>query len=229
MKLSYKLLFLLTFVSTFIGVASDRPEVSEKSGMSEPKIKKVLFIGDSMTGWMADRLNAYGELNDFKVSTVIWDGSTVKKWGTADALPELIEKSGADAVFLSLGLNELLIPNPSSLDSYVDNILEAVGNRHFLWVGPPSWPGRPGGEALNNGLEKKLGTGRFFRCFDMTIPRQSAKNPHPSKAGSSLVVDELMKWVPTYTNMNFGHLQTPADEKMVRSKDFVYKRMKENL
>ena len=35
-------------------------------------IKNVLFIGDSMTGWMADRLNAYGEKNGFKVSSVVW-------------------------------------------------------------------------------------------------------------------------------------------------------------
>ena len=43
-------------------------------------VGKVLFIGDSMTGWLSERLEAYGAENGFEVTTVTWDGSTPQKW-----------------------------------------------------------------------------------------------------------------------------------------------------
>lgn len=82
--------------------------------VSDGQIKKVLFIGDSMTGWLAERLNAYGAENGFEVSAVIWDGSTIRKWGNAP-LEAIIEREKPDAVFMSLGLNELLERNRSAV------------------------------------------------------------------------------------------------------------------
>lgn len=193
-------------------------------------IKKVLAIGDSMTGWMAERLNAYGEINGFDVATVVWDGSTISKWGSTPRLKEIIDEQKPDLIVVSLGMNELFEPKPDSrLDAPVSRILEAVGKTPLLWVGPPSWPGKDKGARLNDWLASRLGAGRFFRSFDLDIPRQSSTNPHPSRQGMEQWVDSMVKWIPGNTALRFRSLDAPASGKMSRGKTFIYRRLKEQL
>ena len=53
-------------------------------------VKNVLFIGDSQTGWMGERLTAYGVENGFEVATITWDGATPQKYANSGKLPSLI-------------------------------------------------------------------------------------------------------------------------------------------
>ncbi len=211
---------------------SQVPEHTARTQVSKEKpIRKVLFIGDSMTGWMAERLNAYGEANGFEVATIVWDGSTIKKWGAQSNLKQIIDKQNPDAVFISLGLNELFIPNPeSALTSPTDKILSAVGNRPLLWIGPPSWIGQQNkGHKLDNWLGDKLGEGRYFSSLKMDLPRQGKNNQHPTRDGIIKWMDEVVRWIPNNTGLNFKSLDKPGDKAMSRGKVFIYKRMKETL
>lgn len=192
-------------------------------------IEKVLFIGDSMTGWMAERLNAYGEVNGFEVATITWDSSTIGKWGSTPNLASVIETQDPDVVFLSLGLNELFERNPSRLDGSVDHILKCIGDRDFLWIGPPSWPGDSRGDILNNWIETRVGSDHFFRSSSLKLSRQGAKNPHPTRGGIIDWIDAVVQWIPDNTDLNFKSLTPPADDRMSRGKVFIYKRAKENL
>lgn len=193
-------------------------------------IRKVLFIGDSMTGWMAERLNAYGDINGFEVATVIWDGSTIQKWAKSQKLPDIIEETAPDAIFICLGMNELFEPNPDSkLKDYVETLKSDFGEIPFLWIGPPSFPGQAPGEALNNWLEKELGERNFFRSFNLDLSRQSKSNPHPSRKGIEEWMDKVVEWIPDNSNLEFKSLIPPKEGALSRGKYFVYKRMKENL
>lgn len=192
--------------------------------------RKILFIGDSMTGWLSERLNAYGLQNGFEVSTLVWDGSTIEKWGAAPRLREVMQKEKPDAVFVSLGLNELFEPNPEKrLKPSVEKIKKAVGDRKLLWVGPPSWPGQKKGAVLNDWLEKELGEKAFFRSFGMDIQRQSTKNPHPTRAGIIEWMDSVIRWIPANSEIRLPGIRKPEGVQMSRGKSFVYRRMKENL
>lgn len=203
-------------------VNPDIPEVSP--------IKKILFIGDSMTGWMAERLNAYGENNGFEVATIVWDGSTIKKWGASPKLNEIIAQQDPDAIFISLGMNELFEQNPqANLGGEIDKLKNDFGDIPFLWIGPPSWPGHDKGKILNDWLENQLGSKNFFRSSDLNLPRQSASNPHPVRSGAEVWIDEVVKWIPGNTDLKFVSLDPPAKGAMSRGKTFIYKRMKENL
>lgn len=219
---------LLMAIMAVCGVAKaqnccDSPE-------DKQPVKKILFIGDSMTGWLAERLNAYGAENGFEVATIVWDGSTIKKWGSESKLKSIIAKHNPDAVFVSLGMNELFEANPRTrLESSVDKIIDAVGNRHLVWVGPPSWPGHNKGEVLNSWLAEKLGPERFFRSFDLKLERQSKTNPHPSRTGITHWVDALTEWLKQNPSLHFKSLTRPDSGKMIRGKDYVYKKMKESL
>jgi len=193
-------------------------------------VKKVLFIGDSMTGWLSERLNAYGEENGFEVATVVWDGSTISKWGNSSKLSSMVREQDPDALFISLGMNELFEPRPEQkLKGAVDRIRDAAGDRPILWVGPPSWPGHDKGKTLNDWLENELGEGSYFRSFDLKLPRQSSKNPHPTREGMIQWMDSVVTWMPDHAEVILPGVQKPDGGRMSRGKKFVYKRMKETL
>lgn len=193
-------------------------------------VKKLLILGDSMTGWMAERFNEYGKINGFEVSTVIWDGSTVSKWASSPKLSQIIAENDPDAVFICLGMNELFESNPqANIRKPVETILEAIGDKPFLWVGPPSWPGHSEGEIFNSWMENELGASRYYRSDSLSIPRQSKSNPHPSRSGMEIWVDNIAEWIPEHAAVKFDSLDKPEPGKISRPAEFTYKRMKENL
>lgn len=209
---------------------TERHDSADHAESEKPTVRKILYIGDSMTGWLAESLNAYGRQNGFDVATVVWDGSTIQKWANSPKLASLIKEQNPDAVFVSLGMNELFEAAPEKrLNGSMDKILNAAGDVPVIWVGPPSWPGHKKGEVLNNWLEKKLGPDAFFRSFDLTLPRQGARNPHPTREGMIKWTDALVQWVQQHSKINLPGTVKPAKEKMVRGKTFIYKRMKETL
>lgn len=206
--------------------------MAEGSAAADEKpVKKILFIGDSMTGWLAERLNAYGRENGFEVATIVWDGSTIKKWGSSPKLASLIKQHNPDALFVSLGMNELFETNPEArLNGSLQSILKSAGGVPVIWVGPPSWPGHNNkGETINKWLASELGAGHFFRSFDLNLPRQGAQNPHPTRAGMIKWMDEVVDWLQKDGAIKLPGYDAPKGEQMSRGKTFIYKRMRETL
>lgn len=196
----------------------------------ETLIRKVLIVGDSMTGWMAERLNAYGVRDGFEVATVVWDGSTIRKWGASPRLAQIVAEQKPDVVFISLGMNELFERNPQkTLGESLDHIIAAMGDTPYIWIGPPSWPGHDDGRVLVDWLASRLGPHRFFNSFNLELARQSRTNPHPSRAGIIEWVDDFVTWLPDNSGLSFPPLIAPAPDAMSRGKVFIYKRMKEQL
>lgn len=208
--------------------------ISSVSAQHSPQktIKKVLFIGDSQTGWMGERLTAYGAENGFDVATITWDGATPQKYAKSGKLASIIEKNSPDVVFINLGMNELLERNPqASLSSSMETFKKALGGIPLVWVGPLSWPGKGKGETLVNWLKKSVESmpgGHFYYASDEVIPRQSKTNPHPTRDGAALLVDHIVEWLPS-TDLNFTSLHKPKGEQMKRGKTFIYRRMNQSL
>lgn len=214
-------LTLLLCLMPFVGFAQE----SDK-----PVAKKILFIGDSMTGWLSERLEAYGKQNGFEVSTVVWDGSTIKKWGTAPRLNSIVREQNPDAIFISLGMNELFEANPAArFQSSLDAIKGVAGDIPLIWVGPPAWPGHNKGETMNKWLADQLGNGHYFDSFNMNLPRQSKSNPHPTRDGMISWMDQVIEWVKDDGCIALPGYTVPTGEKMTRPKTFIYKRMKDAL
>ena len=195
-------------------------------------VGKVLFIGDSMTGWLSERLEAYGAENGFEVTTVTWDGSTPQKWAKTGRLTQFVAQYKPDVVFINLGMNELLERNPQArLASSMASLKQSIDNIPFVWIGPLEWPGKGKGETLVSWLSGNVEAapnGHFFNASDLEIPRQSKTNPHPTREGSSLMVDKIVEWLPT-TGLNFKSLNTPKGAQMKRGKLFIYRRMNQPL
>lgn len=225
--MKYKISILIALLSVLLPVWA---RAQESAADDRPVARKILFLGDSMTGWLSERLNAYGKENGFEVATVVWDGSTIRKWGSSPRLTSMITRQDPDAIFISLGMNELFEANPESqLRSRLEAIVGAAGDIPVIWIGPPSWPGHNKGETLNKWLADNLGEGHFYRSFDLTLPRQSKTNPHPTREGMIKWMDSAVEWIQKDGAVRLPGIKKPAGEQMSRGKTFIYKRMKESL
>lgn len=182
-----------------------------------------------MTGWMGERLNEYGRENGFEVATVVWDGSTISKWAASPNVAKIIADEKPDAILVCLGMNEMFERNPESrLKASTEKLLAQFGETPFLWIGPPSWPGHPEAKEFNEWLENEVGPEHYFVSSGLDLPRQSKSNPHPTRKGIEIWVDEIAETLPGSV-LNVDTSEKPLPGKISRGNTFIYKRMKEKL
>ncbi|MDE6010343.1 MAG: hypothetical protein K2F87_02700 [Muribaculaceae bacterium] len=154
--------------------------------------QSILLIGDSMTMNLALRLAEYARANGHDFHAVNWDSSSTVKWARSKHLAEFIEEYGATYVFISLGANELYLKNPSSHKVYVDSIIAQVGDRPYVWIGPPNWKED---EGVNDMIESACAPGSFFRSAGMEFKRRK-DGVHPTRESSALWFDSIARWMP---------------------------------
>lgn len=229
MKQIYRIYMLVMMLCCGIGMQA-QPAQPDEPKDERPVAKKVLVMGDSMTGWLAERLNAYGKENGFTVSAVIWDGSTIKKWADSTKVSKIVTEQKPDVVLLCLGMNSLFEKNPEArLSTSLTKLLKKMGDVPVIWIGPPSWPGHKEGDVLSNWLAKELGSSHYFRSLGLNLARQSKRNPHPTREGMIKWADALVEWVKDDGCVALPGYAEPNGDKMSRPKVFIYKRMKETL
>lgn len=207
--------------------------ISSISVMAQtPVAKKIFIFGDSMTGWMAERLQAYGEKNGFEVSTLIWDGATMKKYASSSAaLSKYIAAARPDAVIVCLGMNEMASPDPAKqLSGSLNKIISTIGDIPMLWVGPCSWPGKPKwGPGFDKWMDSTLGSDRYFTSLGLKLARQSNTNPHPTRQGMNKWTDDIVKWIEAGdATFELPGYASPTKE-FSRPKNYTYRKMKAAL
>lgn len=154
--------------------------------------QSILLIGDSMTMNLALRLAEYAKANGHQFHAVNWDSSNTVKWAKSTHLAEYVSEYGATYVFISLGANELYLKNPSTHKQYVESIIGQVGDRPYVWIGPPNWKEDAG---INDMLEATCAPGAFFRSAGMEFKRKK-DGIHPTRAASALWIDSVARWIP---------------------------------
>ena len=222
MKLQRLFLIIIAAIVTVI------PEMKAHAAESRPMAHKVLIFGDSTTGRLGERLNAWGQLNGFEVATVCWDGSTFQKWAESPNLPEIIEEFQPDAIFISLGANGLGVKDPEKkIREDYEKIKQTIGDIPTVWIGPPTWTDKTTGEILCEWMAETIGPTNYFRSFDLDLERTSRKNAHPSKAGSEVWMDTVIEWLELQGPFSLPDYQEPEEGEMIKSDFYIYKRMKE--
>lgn len=233
LKISLKkvVICLMFLVGMLAGLTAFSANAASTSATSKPMVKKILFFGDSTTGWLADRLQAYGEKNGFEVSALIWDGATMKKYAAnADKLKKYITSIHPDAIFISLGMNEMGAKNPETqLGPSLAKIRSTIGNIPIIWVGPASWPGKNYGPGYENWMKSKLGSDIYYSSLSLDLPRQSKTNPHPTRAGAAKWMDAVVNWLKSGKGaVTLPGYAAPA-KNTLRPKTYIYRKMKSPL
>lgn len=122
------------------GEASSDADASETSE-TLPTGTTVLQIGDSFAGALGIDLNR--DLKDEGVRGVLrYETSTyIPTWAGKKELDGYLERFRPDLVLITLGANELLIPDPAQRAPTIHRLVRRLGGRPCVWVAPPLWDG----------------------------------------------------------------------------------------
>lgn len=157
--------------------------------------KTILFFGDSMLEGLSPRLADYCKENGHKLYTVIWYSSTTQVWGDCDTLSTFIRQYNPDYIFACLGANELFVKDiKKKRQTPLFHILNEIGDRPFLWIGPPNWKEDTG---INELLEQTLPEGTFFLTNGMKFSRKR-DGAHPTSASAAEWMDSIVRWMPRH-------------------------------
>lgn len=166
---------------------------SSEPAKTDSTPQSILLIGDSMTLNLAVQLSRYAKANGHTFHAVNWDSSNTKIWAESDTLQYFIRQFDATYLFVSLGSNELYLTKPEGHRKYVQAIIDKIGNRPYVWIGPPNWKEDAG---LNDMIMSTCAPGTFFRSAGMNFERKKDKI-HPTRAASALWIDSVARWMPS--------------------------------
>ncbi len=117
------------------------PAVLESTPKPLPPGTTVLHIGDSFAGALGIdldlELKAAGVRGVLKYETATY----IPTWAWGKKLDEYLARYHPDLVLITLGANELDIPDPKQRIPTIHHLVGRLGGRPCVWVGPPLWKG----------------------------------------------------------------------------------------
>ncbi len=104
------------------------------------KDTRLLVFGDSMvnTGIGAFFKRRVEKLGG-NAATDSVASSSARSWNKGKRIEWLLEQSHPDVVVIVLGANEVYLPFPEATASDIRSIVQRLGDRTCVWVGPPVW------------------------------------------------------------------------------------------
>lgn len=124
-------------------VAAQPPAAEPPPAPSEPppipEGTTVLHIGDSMAGALGVALN--DELKQRKVKGMLrFKAATyIPGWAWGKELPLYLAQVKPDLVLITLGTNEVKMPDPTMRAPTIRKLVGLLGGRPCVWIAPPVW------------------------------------------------------------------------------------------
>jgi hypothetical protein len=109
-----------------------------------PKGTVVLHVGDSMADALGKSLKL--ELGERGIKNVLKakEATYIPQWaGFTMGFKGLVQSNNPDLVIITLGGNEVAMPDPTIRAEPVREMVKQVGDRPCLWIAAPLWPGSP--------------------------------------------------------------------------------------
>jgi len=156
--------------------------------------QRILIIGDSMLENLRFRLRDYCEENGHEMKSVIWYSSTTEYFGQSDTLAYFIKQYNPTYILFVVGANELFVKDiKKKRQKYVEHILAQIGNRKFIWIGPPNWKEDTG---INEMIVENVGEKRYYPSLKLKYKRHK-DGAHPLKASAYAWMDSVATWITT--------------------------------
>ncbi|HNW97391.1 MAG TPA: SGNH/GDSL hydrolase family protein [Bacteroidales bacterium] len=154
--------------------------------------QRFLLIGDSMLEGLGLRLNDYCKENGHTMNSVIWYSSSTLWYGNCDTISYFIKKFDPTYIILVIGGNELFIKDIlKDREPFAKNILKQVGDRKYIWVGPPNWKKDSG---INKLILKNVGRQRYFPSLNLTFDR-CKDGAHPTTKSAGAWMDSIASFM----------------------------------
>lgn len=171
--------------------SDDGGEVPAVARAIDERPQRILLFGDSMIDELMLRLADYCLENGHTLQPAVWYGAGTVHWAHDDKLGQLLRSFEPTFVFVVLGANELTARNAREHELAVRRIVSAIGDRPFVWIGPPNWQEDTG---INEVIARATGPGRFFRSADLALARKR-DGIHPTREASAAWMDAVAGFV----------------------------------
>lgn len=104
----------------------------------------VLHVGSSTAGALGIDLKKELDARGIRCILRFKESTFIPQWaGEEMGLRKLVANYNPDLVIISLGGNEVSMPNPGMRANAIRRIVKTVGDRPCLWIGTPKWEARP--------------------------------------------------------------------------------------
>jgi hypothetical protein len=152
---------------------------------------KILLIGDSMVQELELIFAPICAKNHHQFRSIAIQSTNIQTYAQTDTLEKMIKEFEPTLVIIVLGSNELTIPDIESRRPYVNKILQVIGERKVVWVGPPNWRKDTG---MNDFLAEIMDEDRFFRSANLKFKRKT-DGIHPTHEASVMWSDSIFYWL----------------------------------
>ena len=174
--------------------APDLPPARLLEPQRLPEGTTVLHVGDSFAGALGYELNR--QLKEHQVKGILkYKTSTyIPTWAWNAELPQYIRRYKPDLVVITLGANELKIPDPEARASTLKRLVKRLRGTPCLWVGIPLWEGS--NPHLMRVIEENTSPCRFLDSVALYPDMPRAKDKiHPSKSAREEWARRVIGWI----------------------------------
>jgi len=162
-----------------------------------PQGTTVLHIGDSFAGALGIELNALLKAQGVRGVLKYETATYIPTWASSKDLDRHLDRYRPDLVLVSLGANELEIPEPEARAPTIQRLVKRLGGRPCVWVLPPLWKGaRP---ALLDTIRGSAAPCVILDSGALTpdLPRMRDRI-HPSMDARRVWAEAVVGWLRTH-------------------------------
>lgn len=193
-------------------MTSETSKTSDSITASLPSLpdsstQRILFFGDSMVEGLLRRMNCYAYANGHTITNVVWYSSTTEIWAKTDTLRYFINKVKPTFAMISIGANEQFLKDAGSREPRIRQILKALGDTPFVWIGVPAWKEDTG---INDLTQRVVGKSRYFDSRGLTLMR-GRDHMHPTFSAACEWMDSVAVWMASPKTAHPIRMDKPTD------------------
>lgn len=203
MNLSLVLSFFL-LAATSASTPSPVTPSPEAGPPSDPRQGgRVLHFGDSfVTSGFSQAIKPKLDALGVRYTTLARASTTTWMWASDKSLASALAKK-PDLVLITLGANEIFVPEPSARAKAVRSIVKKIGSRPCVWIAPPPWKGQNG---ILDVIRENAAPCLFFDSeAEVEGPIERRKDGiHPSMEGGKRWADAFWAWLEAHRDEASG-------------------------
>ncbi|HET9957927.1 MAG TPA: SGNH/GDSL hydrolase family protein [Polyangiaceae bacterium] len=175
----------------------ERPPLSgPETGSTPPELPRaamVLQVGDSFADALSKPLKARLLAEGLRTAVEVKTASYIGTWAYGADLPRFVARYKPDLILVTLGANELSIPEPEARQSAIRRLVGSISSHPCVWITPPRWKKDTG---VLEVIRRNAAPCRFLDSDQLVgeLPRGPDKI-HPTKQGSERWAELVLGWL----------------------------------
>lgn len=181
---------------------ADPPRVVAPAAAELPQGTLVLHVGDSFAGALGIPLGKRFRAAGLRSALQFKTASYIPTWAFGRELGKFVASYDPDLILVTLGANELDMPDPNQRIGAIERLVHRLGGRPCVWISPPLWKSDSG---LMDVIRAHVAPCRFLDSDALVtdLPRERDRI-HPSVQGREIWADAVFAWLAQTRDPSLG-------------------------